>query len=104
MDLLRSERSLDLRYRGSESALTVPAPSDRADRGEAWRAAFTAEHRRRFGHQRRGQRSGVRGSVRGKVRAGKCALKVRAKSPHEKCARKVRAKKCTREFNLMHFF
>ncbi len=52
MDLLRSERSLDLRYRGSESALTVPAPSDRADRAEAWRAAFTAEHRRRFGYTR----------------------------------------------------
>jgi 5-oxoprolinase (ATP-hydrolysing) len=42
-----AHRRLDLRYRGTESAITVEAPPD----GD-WRAAFEALHDRRFGHRR----------------------------------------------------
>ncbi len=49
---LRTERALDLRYRGSESALTLKAPAAGSDRGDSWLKAFAAEHRRRFGYTR----------------------------------------------------
>jgi 5-oxoprolinase (ATP-hydrolysing) len=49
---LRLERTLDLRYRGSESALAIPAPAERPGRGDSWLEAFAAEHRRRFGYLR----------------------------------------------------
>jgi 5-oxoprolinase (ATP-hydrolysing) len=47
---LRAERRLDLRYRGTESALSVAEPGD----GD-WAAAFAAEHRSRFGYTRSGR-------------------------------------------------
>jgi 5-oxoprolinase (ATP-hydrolysing) len=49
---LRTERRLDMRYRGSESALTLKAPAEGSDGGDAWLEAFAAEHRRRFGYTR----------------------------------------------------
>ncbi|MFQ5698680.1 MAG: hydantoinase B/oxoprolinase family protein [Myxococcota bacterium] len=42
-------RRLDLRYRGTETAISVREPSS-----GAWRQAFEAEHRRRFGYARPG--------------------------------------------------
>jgi 5-oxoprolinase (ATP-hydrolysing) len=47
-EALRVERRLDLRYVGTESPLAVRAPRD----GD-WSAAFAAEHRARFGYERR---------------------------------------------------
>ncbi|MEM9176743.1 MAG: hydantoinase B/oxoprolinase family protein, partial [Myxococcota bacterium] len=44
----RVERSLDLGYDGTDTALTVSAEGD----GVAWRRAFEAEHRARFGYVR----------------------------------------------------
>ncbi len=44
------ERFLDLRYAGTESALAIRAPAD-----GAFRAAFEAEHERRFGYRRAGR-------------------------------------------------
>ena len=52
LDGLLLERTLDLRYRGSESALAIPAPAESAGQGEAWLEAFAVEHRRRFGYVR----------------------------------------------------
>lgn len=43
----RTEVSLDLRYVGTESALSVPEPAD----GD-WSRAFAREHRQRFGYER----------------------------------------------------
>ena len=51
LEAIGIERSLDLRYAGSDTALTVQEPSPGAD-GLAWRAAFEAEHRERFGYAR----------------------------------------------------
>jgi 5-oxoprolinase (ATP-hydrolysing) len=48
---IRAERSLDLRYVGAETPLTVVAPAD-AD----WTRAFDAAHRTRFGYARSGRR------------------------------------------------
>ncbi|HKK53663.1 MAG TPA: hydantoinase B/oxoprolinase family protein, partial [Myxococcota bacterium] len=45
------ERSLDLRYAGTETALPVPAP-DSPTSATAWHAAFEAAHRGRFGYVR----------------------------------------------------
>ncbi|HEU4430670.1 MAG TPA: hydantoinase/oxoprolinase family protein, partial [Myxococcota bacterium] len=47
---LRAERSLDLRYQGAESALSVAAGE-----GESWAAAFERAHRARFGYVRAGR-------------------------------------------------
>ena len=47
----RAERSLDLGYVGTDTALPVDAEGDAAD----WRAAFEAEHRTRFGYVREGR-------------------------------------------------
>ncbi len=47
---LRIERSLDLRYRGTETPLPVPEPAD----GD-WAGAFAREHERRFGYARPGR-------------------------------------------------
>ena len=52
MSGLRRERLLDLRYRGSESALTLARPEEGGEGADAWLAAFAAEHRRRFGYVR----------------------------------------------------
>ncbi len=49
-DSLRATHRLDLRYRGSESALTVTRPSD----GD-WAAAFSRTHRAHFGYERSGR-------------------------------------------------
>ena len=49
---LRRQRLLDLRYRGSESALTLARPEEGGDGADAWLEAFAAEHRRRFGYTR----------------------------------------------------
>jgi 5-oxoprolinase (ATP-hydrolysing) len=49
---LRSERLLDLRYRGSEAALTLARPAENAEQADSWLAAFAAEHHRRFGYTR----------------------------------------------------
>jgi len=43
------ERMLDLRYRGTDSALSIVEP---AAARAAWRESFEAEHRRRFGYTR----------------------------------------------------
>jgi 5-oxoprolinase (ATP-hydrolysing) len=52
-DAIGCERMLDLRYRGTDTALSIaePAPGAAPD---AWRAAFEADHRSRFGYQRPG--------------------------------------------------
>jgi len=47
---LRVEQLLDLRYRGTETPLSVAAPDD----GD-WAAAFAAQHRDRFGYTRPGR-------------------------------------------------
>lgn len=49
-DRVEVRRSLDLRYRGVDQAMTISEPTD-----SDWRAAFEAEHRRRYGylHERR---------------------------------------------------
>jgi len=47
----RFERSLDVRYRGQSWELSIPYDRD----PERWRGAFHDEHRRRFGHDRRGR-------------------------------------------------
>jgi 5-oxoprolinase (ATP-hydrolysing) len=44
---LRVEHLLDLRYRGTETPLSVPAPE-----GGNWAAAFAAQHQDRFGYTR----------------------------------------------------
>jgi len=49
---MRSERLLDLRYRGSETALTIGAPSESSELTDDWLEAFGREHRRRFGYTR----------------------------------------------------
>ena len=49
---LRSERVLDLRYRGSESALAIAEPGEDSELADTWLGAFAAEHRRRFGYMR----------------------------------------------------
>ncbi len=46
----RVERELDLRYAGTENALTLAEPE-----AEDWRAAFEREHRARFGYTRPGR-------------------------------------------------
>jgi 5-oxoprolinase (ATP-hydrolysing) len=58
---LRIERSLDLRYRGTDVALAVDEPAD----GD-WSAAFAALHRERYGYERPGR---VVESVAARVRA-----------------------------------
>jgi len=55
------ERLLDLRYRGTETPLSVSAPAD----GD-WAAAFAADHQRRFGYTRPGREIEV---VTARVRA-----------------------------------
>ena len=50
----RVERSLDLGYAGTDTALAVVAAGGALD-GSAWRAAFEAEHRTRFGYVRDGR-------------------------------------------------
>ncbi|MAG29402.1 MAG: hypothetical protein CL908_00730, partial [Deltaproteobacteria bacterium] len=45
------EWSLDLGYRGTDTALAIVVPGD-ATRTAAWRAAFEAAHRERFGYVR----------------------------------------------------
>jgi 5-oxoprolinase (ATP-hydrolysing) len=47
---VETERLLDLRYAGAETALAVPEPAD----GD-WRAAFAEAHRARFGYARPGR-------------------------------------------------
>ena len=47
---IHSERRLDLRYAGTETALSVPEPADRRTA-----AAFAAEHAARFGYTRPGR-------------------------------------------------
>ncbi|HKJ23245.1 MAG TPA: hydantoinase B/oxoprolinase family protein, partial [Myxococcota bacterium] len=49
-DEIRAERRLDLRYVGSEAALTIARPED----GD-WLAAFGRAHRARFGYERPGR-------------------------------------------------
>jgi 5-oxoprolinase (ATP-hydrolysing) len=52
---LEVERSLDLGYRGTDTALAILLPSEdlaREDPSDAWRAAFENEHRTRFGYVR----------------------------------------------------
>ena len=52
------ERSLDLGYLGTDTALNVPMPEQALaarDASGAWRAAFDAEHRARFGYVRAGR-------------------------------------------------
>ncbi|MBJ17812.1 MAG: 5-oxoprolinase [bacterium] len=52
---LEIERSLDLGYRGTDTALIVPCPDAASlsdDAGAAWSAAFEREHRARFGYVR----------------------------------------------------
>jgi 5-oxoprolinase (ATP-hydrolysing) len=49
-DVIRAERSLDLRYAGAETALPVAEPAD----GD-FAAAFEAAHRTRFGYARSGR-------------------------------------------------
>jgi 5-oxoprolinase (ATP-hydrolysing) len=62
---LRSRRSLDLRYLGSESALSIAEPDD----GD-WPRAFAAEHVRRFGYTREGRAIEIT-SVRVRVAASR---------------------------------
>jgi 5-oxoprolinase (ATP-hydrolysing) len=50
----RCVRSLDLRYAGVDAALAIAEPSPDA-RPALWRAAFEAEHERRFGYLRDGR-------------------------------------------------
>ena len=55
---LTIERSLDLGYLGTDTALSVRLPADspvRAATGAAWRTAFETEHRARFGYVREGR-------------------------------------------------
>jgi len=53
---LRVEHLLDLRYRGTETPLSVPAPEDGpAPEGGNWAAAFAAQHQDRFGYTRPGR-------------------------------------------------
>ncbi len=47
-DGIRVERSLDLRYLGTETPLAVPEP----ELPDGWARAFAALHRRRFGYER----------------------------------------------------
>jgi 5-oxoprolinase (ATP-hydrolysing) len=51
---IRSERWLDLRYRGTDTSLAIREPGDDGARPSAgdWAAAFAAEHERRFGYTR----------------------------------------------------
>jgi len=53
---IRAVRYLDLRYVGSETALTISEPEggDRGD-GGGWLGAFAAAHRARFGYERPGR-------------------------------------------------
>ena len=48
---LKIERSLDLGYRGTDTAITIVAAKP-ADSAVEWRASFEAEHRTRFGYVR----------------------------------------------------
>ena len=52
-DQVRVERWLDLRYEGTESALTLREPEGEAD-GASWLEGFEADHARRFGYRRPG--------------------------------------------------
>ncbi|MFK7898836.1 MAG: hydantoinase B/oxoprolinase family protein [Myxococcota bacterium] len=56
---IQLERSLDLGYAGTDTALAVAEPADAAAGGSAsgtaWRAAFESEHRLRFGYVREGR-------------------------------------------------
>jgi 5-oxoprolinase (ATP-hydrolysing) len=49
---MRRERLLDLRYRGSETALAIAAPPGQPEHADDWLTAFAEEHRRRFGYTR----------------------------------------------------
>jgi len=49
-EAIRVERLLDLRYRGTETALPVSEPAD-----GAWAAAFASAHEERFGYARPGR-------------------------------------------------
>ena len=48
------ERSLDLRYAGTDTALAIDEPESGADASE-WRVAFEEQHRSRFGYLRPGR-------------------------------------------------
>ena len=51
---IRAEHWLDLRYEGTDVPLSLREPSPGAMAGE-WRAAFSREHKRRFGYERAGR-------------------------------------------------
>ena len=84
---LRVERSLDCRYRGTETALTVAEPAD----GD-WARAFAVAHRARFSYERSGRpvevtalRLRVRAPGRGPAGSGQAVAEAggaAAPSPH----------------------
>jgi 5-oxoprolinase (ATP-hydrolysing) len=69
---IRAERALDLRYRGTDTALTIEAPDD----GD-FAAAFAAAHRARYGYERPGRPLEIV-AVRVRVRAPEVGPRLRA--------------------------
>ena len=51
-EAVETRRWLDLRYRGTESALSIPEPDSHGESPQSWLEAFALEHRDRFGYDR----------------------------------------------------